>query len=257
MDSELSTNVSGIITLLNRTPIEWAVIWRRLTDTLSGFFLHWSSAAWLVGFAGLIWASPRFRAAQWLMAALIGFNILYTFVLAIWPYPIHIVFYIPFFALVLAATLEELLRRGKYWKLLTLPLLTLIVLPGLLSFVYATREPPFAYRTSEMARMGEALDTWLQEQGLEQARIYTFCNDITSFSRAHFQMLYRLQWATGWDTPERLVPRMRDEEALFLSCGNHVPLTDWRVLLEQGAPPGLHEIGRLDTFIFYRPDDVQ
>jgi hypothetical protein len=258
MNYELSTNVTGIFTLLDRTPIEWEVIWRRVTDTLTGFLSHWPSLAWLVGIAGVIWASPRYRTAQWLVSTLIGFNLLYTFVLAIWPYPIHIVFYIPLFALILAATLNQLIRQGRRSRLLATFLCVLMLLPGISTLVFlSTHEPVMAYPTFDIAHTGAALDAWLEEQGWTQRYIYTFCGSIASFSRANFQIMYRLQYVTGWDTPERLIPQMREQGALMMTCEERIPFFDWRTLFEHGIPPGLHEVGRFDIYIFYGPDELR
>ncbi len=255
LDSGLSANVTGIFSLLNRTPIEWDVIWRRVTDSITGLLFHWTALAWIVVFAGVIWASPRHRAAQWFCIGLVGYNVLYSFLLDIWPSPGYFGFSLPFIALIIAATLEQMIRRGAYWKFAVLPLFALLILPGLLTFAQLSVEsPPFAYRSSDLARTGAALDAWIQSQGLAQAHIYTFCGAITPFSRADFQIIYRLQFTTGWDVPDRLIPQMRRDNALLMTCGSAVPYPNWRALLQQASPPGFHEVGHFDPYIFYRPD---
>lgn len=112
IDHEVSDAVTGIISLVNRTPIAWSIIWRRMTDTLTGMLSIWPMLAWIVVIAGVIWASPRIRTAQWICVALIGFNVFYTFVLAIWPGTVHIVFFIPFLRLFLQRHSINCLRWG-------------------------------------------------------------------------------------------------------------------------------------------------
>ncbi|MEP6989246.1 MAG: hypothetical protein ABI970_26840 [Chloroflexota bacterium] len=242
---------------MNRTPVEWPVILRRATDTLTGLLSHWTALAWIIGIAGVLWASPRFRTPQWLFAALIGYNLLYAFILAIWPYPIHVIFYIPFMSLILAAALDQLLQHGRWSKYLAQVLVVLIVLPGVFHFVVqATSVPVMNYRSSKLAQTGQAFDEWIQQQGWSQTHIYTFCRSILSFSHADFQLIYRLQYTTGWDTPEQLIPRMRQEGTLLMLCGNQVYVPDWRPLLVKDLPPGLHEVGRFQNYIFYRPDGL-
>jgi hypothetical protein len=247
--------MTGIFTLLNRTPIEWAVIWRRATDTLTAMLLNSPTLAWIIGIAGVLWVSPRFRTAQWMCAALIVFNLLYAYVLTIWPWWVHVIFYVPFLTLILAATFDQLLQRGKWSRYLVQLLLALIVLPGILHLVVrATSAPVMNYRTSELAQTGKELDKWIQQQGWAQTHIYTFCGDPLSFMRSDLQLIYRLSFTTGWDTPDRLIPQLRQERALLMLCGNGVPISDWHLLLIQDVPPGLHEVGRFQNYIFYSPN---
>ena len=257
INAELSTAVTGVFTLLDRTPVEWPVIWRRLTDTLTGLLSHWSTLAWLVGIAGLLWSTPRYRTAQWICAALIVLNLLYSFLLSIWPYPIHVIFYLPLFGLILASTLIQLAERARWSRRLAVVLLIVLLVPNLLhAGRRAVEVPVMAYRTSASAATGAALDGWLVEQGWYEQPIYTFCDSILSFSHARLQLIYRLQFATGWDTPEQLLPRLRAENALLMVCGNQVYFPDWRPLLQQATPSGLVEAGRFENFVFYRPDEA-
>ncbi len=257
IDRTISENVTGIFTLLNRTPIEWFVIWRRVTDTLTAMISHWPSAAWLVGIAGVLWAWPRFRQAQLICTAFIGLNVLYAYVLAIWPMQLQIVFFIPFAALILAATFDQLLQRGRWSKYLAQLLLISILAHGVFSFVTsATTMPVMNYRTSNALETGRALDDWIQKQGWSRTHIYTFCSSIVAFSHSDLQLIYRLQFTTGWDRPQQLFPRMREEGSLLLLCDEPVYYPDWRPLLTQEVPPGLHEVGRFQNYIFYSPNGL-
>lgn len=254
---ELSTGVTGILTLFNRTPVEWSVIWRRVTDTLTGLISHWSALAWLIGIAGVVWAAPRYRFGQWISAAVIGLNLVYTFVLAIWPYPIHVIFYLPFLGLMLAAALSQLAGHGKLARRLAIALFVLLLVPNVLHFARRASEVPvMAYRASELAATGAALDEWLAQQGWDDVPVYTFCPFILSFSRAEFQLIYRLQFTTGWDAPDKLMPKLRDENALLMLCENEVLYPDWRPVLTEEVPAGMAEVGRFDRYVFYRPDEL-
>jgi len=161
------------------------------------------------------------------------------------------------FGLILASTLIQLAERGQWWRRLAVVLLVVLLVPNLLhAGQRAVEVPVMAYRTSDTAATGAALDGWLVEQGWYGQPIYTFCSSILSFSHARLQLIYRLQFATGWDTPEQLLPRLREENALLMVCGNQVYFPDWRPLLEQTTPSGLVEAGRFEHFVFYRPDEA-
>jgi hypothetical protein len=252
IERELSTAVTGIFTLLDRTPIEWNVIWRRLTDTLTGLLSHFPLVGWIVGTAGVLWASHRNRFAQTLCAFLIFYNFIYTFVLAIWPYYIHIIFFMPFMALLTAATFTEWLERRDVWRYASIGLLAIVLLPGISHFfMRATSVPILAYRNFELAQTGMELDQWLREQGWFDRRIYSFCPTILSFSQANMQLIYRLQFTTGWDTPSRLIAQIRRENALLMICDNEVFFPDWRFVNDRELPAELYLAGQFEMYMFY------
>jgi hypothetical protein len=233
-----------------------SVIWRRVTDMMTALLYHWRLAAWLLGIAGLVWSSPENRRARWICAALIGLNFVYAFALTIWPSAIHIVYTVPFFALILAATLDQVSRHLGQWKQFTVLVMLVVALPGLgLLSIFATTDPPFAYRALDMAHTAKSMDDWLVQQGWFGKRIYAFCNEIVSFSRANFQIMYRLQFTTGWDSPERLIPQMREQSDLLMICEDQIGFTDWRAWFAESHPTGLVKAGQFDRYVFYRPGD--
>jgi hypothetical protein len=117
----------------------------------------------------------------------------------------------------------------------------------------------WAYQNSSIAADGKAVDQWLEDNGRLNTEIYTFCTAITSYTRADFHLLRRLgnldvddpRW---WNTPEKLLPYMREHDLLFMGCSVPIFLPDWQAYLTNNRKINeqLNEIGRVGNYVFYK-----
>ena len=260
IDPEFSASVMGVFTLLNRTPIEWNIVWVRLTDLIASTLVLWRLSTWLLVIAAVIWCPKQHRYGNYLCAGLTIFTLVVSFLLSIWPFPAHVSYHLPFVALILGSLIWHVMELLSQWKPLVVLLLLALIIPGIvLAFMYA-RTPPFAYRSSDLAEQGQAVDNWLAERGWQDKRIFDLCRNLALFSRARLFIIYRLISTTGWNSAERLIPTLQSSGDLVLICGNDIRLDfpDWYRYL--ASPSGVlapfEEVGRVGRFVFYRVNDT-
>lgn len=258
-DPRFSIPTMGVITYFTQTPIAWDTIWLRITEAVSSMLMQWKSWVWWLVAAGVVWSPGQHRYGNWLCAGLIVFTLAYSFLLSIWPFPPHVSYHLPFVALILGSLIWHVMEQRPWWKPLAVLLLLAVIIPGIvLAFTYA-QTPPFAYRSSELAAQGQAVDDWLAEHGLQDKRIYDLCRDLALFSHGRFFLIFRLPFATNWNTPENLIPVLRSSGDLVMTCGNDIRLSfpDWYGYL--ASPSGVlapfEEVGRVDRFVFYHVKD--
>lgn len=269
----LFRNASGgddafaLFRILAESPLPVEILLRRVSDSLSTGLSHWPFWAWWVALAGLIWAGRAARWPNWGMAALLGFNIVYTVIISVWPYPRQTAHLIPFSAVLIGAGvyfLAERAPRRARWLILLCPLLILPV------GEVATYAAPFAYRESALARDGALIDAWLADQGRAETLIYTFCPEVMPFSAARFYRIYRLALGSDQidfpDGPANLIRTMRESDQWFMTCGGPIYALDWiayfdyqttgqynpAVLSDAARAEKLAEVGRVGKYIFYR-----
>jgi hypothetical protein len=249
----------SLFALLRQTPLPWDELSRRWTDALRAIVGNWPVWAWWAALAGCIWAAPRWRAGNWLCAGLIGFNLLYLFLLSTWPAPRYANHFLPFFALLFAAAVWQFYRRWpRLW--IGVPLAVVAIgLPGIRQLQNFSQLPRLSYWDYASAQEARALDDWLAGQGWADTEVYTLCQAMLPFTRGNFHLIYRLSVRAGADTqwpdaPERLLATIRQSDNLFMTCAERPEYPDWRAYLENpaGYAERLAEVGRVGDYVFYR-----
>src|SRR5262249_42871829 len=134
-----------------------------------------------------------------------------------------------------------------------------ITLPGLAATIRYADTKPFAYRESDLYRDAQSVDTWLGEHHWEDRRIYTLCYQLLPFSHVFFIQIRRLALSTDseklWNTPANLLPVIRQENRLFMTCDEKIFDADWKSYLghpdSTGIPERFSEVGRVGKYTFY------
>jgi hypothetical protein len=257
----------ALFRILAESPLPIEILLRRVSDSLSTGLSHWPFWAWWIALAGVIWAGQAVRWPNVIMLALIGFNLVYTAIISVWPYPRQTAHLIPFSAVLIGAGVCFLAERAPRRAQALIMLCPLLILPVGQVIAYP---PPLAYRESEWARDAAQIDRWLADQGRTETLIYTFCPEVIPFSTARFYRIYRLALGSDQidfpDGPANLIRTMREADQLFMTCGGPIYALDWiayfdyqatgrynlAVLSDAARAEKLEEIGRVGKYIFYR-----
>ncbi len=240
----------------------WDAVSRRWMETIQFMAMKWPVWAWAVAVAGVIWSPPRLQPASLLFAGLTLLHIAYLFLLSTWPAERYANNSLAFFALLFAAALWQFHRRWRHgWPAIPLAMVA-IMLPGMIQVQrFGDRVANFAdYWDYEIAEDAQAIDAWLKSQGLRDTEIFTLCQRLLSFSYSHFHLIYRLTLTsldepTLWNSPKQLLPYLRQQGKLFMTCDERVWYLDWLDYFEnpQAYDHQLEEIGRVGDYIFYQP----
>lgn len=247
--------------IFHTNPVFWDDLSHRWMETILFMVLNWPVWAWAVALAGVVWSYPRHRTGNRLLAGLTLLHVAYLFLLTTWPADRYANNSLAFFALLFAAALWQFHQRWRrWWPAIPLALVA-IMLPGM------TLLQQFSYRVAnaadywdyEIAEDAEAIDAWLTSQGFQDTEIFTLCQGPLSFSYSHFHLIYRLSLTsidkpTLWSSPTQLLPYLREEGKLFMTCNERVWYMDWLDYFEnpQAYPDQLEEIGRVGDYIFYQ-----
>jgi hypothetical protein len=264
-NSEPGTEGAGFFSMINlmasgTMPMD--VLSRRYTDTIvAGIVDWWALWVWWLVLAGLIWDHPRYRTINRALAFLIVFNLVYGFVLSPWPLPRYIRHYVPFFALLVGAVLwrPSLIERWR-GRVVMLLLVAAICQPGIGQVIRLLNRPAVNYRESEYALGAAEMDRWLAEHGWQDTEIFTLCRQHLPFTRRHFHVIYRVSirnldgTSSWWDSPHNLLPYIRENDLLFMTCSPDSVFKDWDTFLEDpsGYTERIQEVGRVGDYVFYQ-----
>ncbi len=257
--SDAGGGAFSMLALLQTQPIFWDNLSHRWMETLQYLSATWAVWVWAVALAGVVWSGPRWRCASYLLAGLVLLHVAYLFLLSTWPSDRYANNSLAFVALLFAAGLWQGYRRWLRLRLLVPLAMVAACLPGLILLDRYAARPPVSYWEHERAQAALAVDAWLAQEGYMDTEIYTLCQSFIPFSYANFHIIYRLSVKsqsdpTLWNSPAQLLPRLRAENKLLMTCPNRVWYLDWADYFEQpeSLPEQLQEIGRVDDYVFYR-----
>jgi hypothetical protein len=255
-----SKSTFAIFQMLSTMPFRADLFSNRVTDTVIRSVKHWPVWAWWIVFAGVIWG--RQRLVNVALLGLVALNSAYIFALSGWPFESYLSHYLPFFAVLFAASAWRLTPpRGR---VAVIPLLVaLIALPGLQRLLDYSRTAPGAFRDSQLAADGAQIDTWLAERGWQSTEVYSLCPPIIPFSKSNLHLIYRLaanyNSEDNWNSPLQLIPRMRETGKLLLICSAPIYFADWKAYLADPAryPDRLEKAGQVGDYTFYTAAHAQ
>lgn len=255
--------------LLGTTPVSWYFISWKLTDTLTAVLALWPLWAWWIVVIGAFWDRSRFRTANWALLCMILPSVFIGFVVSVWPGRAFVQQYLPLFAIVLAGLIwrfaVNIVRphaRRVYAAVIVVGLMVAVSASGLRELARYSQLPWLGYRDSQLAQDAAAVEQWLDEQGIQDTQIYTFCGMVVPFSQYPFHIIYRLALERDASTPNSptgLLPRMREQGQLFMRCNEPVYYEDWKDYFR--APDAYEEqlevVGTVRAYTFYRVVHVE
>jgi hypothetical protein len=260
-NSDSGGGAFSLAALFRTNPVFWDDVSHRWMETIQYMAVKWPAWAWAVALAGVTWSPPRLRLASRLFAGLTLLHVVYLFLLSTWPAERYANNSLAFFALLFAAALWQFYQRRRGWWPVVPLVMVAIMLPGMILLVRFSDRASNAenYWDYEIAQVGQAVDAWLTSQGLQDTEIFTLCQQPLAFSTSHFHLIYRLSLTsldepTLWNSPTQLLPRLREEGKLFMTCNGRIWYQDWLNYFEQpqAYDDQLEEIGRVGDFIFYQ-----
>jgi hypothetical protein len=119
--------------------------------------------------------------------------------------------------------------------------------------------PLFAFMQDTYAQDAQVIDEWLITTEVDHKKIYTLCYNILGYTTNPIHYIYRYATsandANQWDAPQNLLPRMVEQDALFMTCDFNL-YPEWTTFLNGEKRVGIYRLESIGiptkNYQFYR-----